>query len=67
MTTTTFTVTGMTCAHCVASVREEIGEIPGVRSVDVTLDTGSVSVTSDGELDRADVANAVVEAGYQLV
>ncbi|MGV9826061.1 MULTISPECIES: heavy-metal-associated domain-containing protein [unclassified Gordonia (in: high G+C Gram-positive bacteria)] len=67
MTTTTFTVTGMTCAHCVASVREEIGEIPGVRSVDVTLDTGSVSVTSDGELDRTDVANAVVEAGYQLV
>ena len=35
MTTSTYTVTGMTCGHCVASVREEIGEIPGVNNVDV--------------------------------
>lgn len=33
MTTTTYTVTGMTCAHCVASVTEELGEIAGVTDV----------------------------------
>lgn len=66
MTTTEYTVTGMTCEHCVASVREEIGEIDGVQNVDVTLDTGRVEVTSDGELDRSKVEAAVTEAGYQL-
>ncbi|MFT4042538.1 MAG: heavy-metal-associated domain-containing protein [Gordonia sp. (in: high G+C Gram-positive bacteria)] len=67
MTTTTFTVSGMTCAHCAASVREEIGEIPGVRNVDIKVESGLVEVTSDAELDRNDVAAAVVEAGYELV
>ncbi|WHU46527.1 heavy-metal-associated domain-containing protein [Gordonia sp. L191] len=62
-----YTVTGMTCGHCAASVREEIEEIPGVRNVDVTVDSGRVEVTSDTPLDREAVARAVTEAGYQLV
>ena len=66
MSTATYTVTGMTCEHCVASVREEIEEIDGVRSVDVSLDTGAVEVTSDRELDPSEVNAAVTEAGYQL-
>ncbi|MCH5641081.1 MULTISPECIES: copper ion binding protein [unclassified Gordonia (in: high G+C Gram-positive bacteria)] len=67
MTTSNYSVTGMTCGHCVASVREEIGEIAGVTSVAVTLDDGTVAVTSDREIDRAEIAAAVTEAGYQLV
>jgi copper chaperone len=63
----TWQVTGMTCAHCVASVTEEITEIPGVESVDVTLATGEVVVTSTGPVDRAAVDAAVAEAGYTLV
>ncbi|HEX6149506.1 heavy-metal-associated domain-containing protein [Nocardioides sp.] len=66
MTTQTFTVTGMTCGHCVASVTEEVSEIPGVRNVDVTLETGQVTVTSAEPLDSASVRAAVEEAGYQL-
>lgn len=65
-TTQTWTVTGMTCGHCVASVTEEIQEIPGVENVDVTLETGAVSVTSSQGLDDAAVQAAVEEAGYQL-
>ena len=64
--TQTFTVTGMTCGHCVASVTEEIGEIPGVESVDVVLDSGAVTVTSSQPLDQQAVRAAVEEAGYQL-
>ena len=64
--TSTYTVTGMTCAHCVASVTEEVVEIPGVESVDVALETGAVTVTSAEPLDRAAVQAAVEEAGYQL-
>ena len=64
--TQTFTVTGMTCGHCVASVTEEISEIPGVGSVDVVLDSGAVTVTSSQPLDQQAVRAAVEEAGYQL-
>ena len=62
----TYTVTGMTCGHCAASVREEISEIHGVDAVDVVVDTGAVTVTSDAPLDRAAVEAAVTEAGYAL-
>jgi copper chaperone len=61
-----YTVTGMTCAHCVASVSEEIGEIEGVSAVQVDLPTGSVTVTSTHPIDDAQVLAAVEEAGYQL-
>ena len=65
-TTTTWTVTGMTCGHCVASVTEELQEITGVDTVAVDLPTGQVTVTSEGPLERADVERAVREAGYVL-
>jgi copper ion binding protein len=64
--TQTYTVTGMTCGHCVASVTEEISEIPGVESVDVVLDSGAVTVTSSQPLEEQAVRAAVEEAGYQL-
>ena len=65
-TTETYTVTGMTCGHCAASVTEEISEIPGVDSVDVVVETGAVTVTSTAPLDAAAVRAAVEEAGYAL-
>jgi copper chaperone CopZ len=64
--TSTYTVTGMTCGHCVASVTEEIEEIAGVENVDVVLESGAVTVTSSTPLERAAVEAAVTEAGYAL-
>ncbi len=64
--TSTWTVSGMTCGHCVASVTEELLEVDGVEAVDVELDTGLVTVTSAGPLERDVVAEAVDEAGYAL-
>jgi copper chaperone CopZ len=64
--TTTYTVTGMTCGHCVASVTEEVQGIPGVENVDVVLETGAVTITSAEPIDAAAVRSAVEEAGYQL-
>ena len=66
MTTTSVTVQGMTCGHCVDSVTEELTAITGVRAVDVVLETGSVTITSAVPLDLADVESAVTEAGYVL-
>ena len=66
-TTATYTVQGMTCGHCVASVKEEVGGIAGVSDVGVELETGAVTVTSESPLDTATVKAAVEEAGYELV
>ncbi|WP_372728143.1 heavy-metal-associated domain-containing protein [Nocardioides sp.] len=66
-TTTDWTVTGMTCGHCVASVTEEISEIEGVENVAVDLPTGTVTVTSAQPIERDRVEAAVSEAGYSLV
>lgn len=66
MTESVYTVKGMTCQHCVASVTEEISEIAGVQGVDVQLDTGRVTVTSATPLSDEDVRTAVTGAGYEL-
>ena len=65
-TTQNYTVTGMTCGHCVISVTEEVQEIPGVENVDVVLETGSLTVTSAEPVDDDAVKAAVEDAGYQL-
>jgi copper chaperone len=65
-TTKSYTVTGMTCSHCVTSITEEVQEIPGVEDVDVVLETGSLSVTSSEPVDDNAVKAAVEDAGYQL-
>ncbi|GAA5155158.1 hypothetical protein GCM10023321_28030 [Pseudonocardia eucalypti] len=62
----TVTVTGMSCDHCVGAVTEELRALSGVRSVDVTLGTGAVTITSDRELNGAEITGAVAEAGYAL-
>jgi len=61
-----YTVSGMTCGHCVSSVTEEISELSGVTDVAVVLETGAVTVTSADQLDRATVEAAVSGAGFQL-
>ncbi|KUI04498.1 heavy metal-associated domain-containing protein [Mycobacterium sp. IS-3022] len=66
MTTTTVTVTGMTCGHCATSVREEISEITGVRSVDVDIASGAVTIDSVAAVEPAEIRSAVEEAGYRL-
>ena len=55
----------MTCTHCVASVRDEVLEIPNVVDVTVDLESGRVVVTGD-DVDDAAVRAAVEEAGYEV-
>ncbi len=64
--TTTFQVTGMTCDHCRRAVTAEISDVAGVTEVTVDIVTGTVTVTADRPVDRADIAAAVDEAGYTL-
>ena len=68
-TTATYSVTGMTCSHCVAAVTEEVSRLDGVSAVDVDLNAGGdsrVTVTSAAPLPVESVREAVDEAGYTL-
>ena len=65
-TTASYTVTGMTCGHCVTAVTEEVTQLPGVTGVEVDLATGGLTVTSDQPVDEAAVRSAVEEAGYEV-
>ncbi len=60
-----YTVTGMTCGHCVSSVREEVAEIDGVETVDVDLASGRLTVTGTEVAEDA-VRRAVADAGYEV-
>lgn len=64
MTTATFTATGMTCQHCVASVTKEVSALDHVTDVTVDLPTGTVTVTSDAPVALSDVIAAIDTAGY---
>ena len=66
MTTATYTVTGMTCGHCVNAVTEEVTTVPGVTAVDVDLASGALTVTSEQPVDDDAVRAAVEEAGYEV-
>jgi copper chaperone CopZ len=67
MSTTVWTVQGMTCGHCVAAVTEEVSAIPGVSDVVVDLASGQVTVTAETDPTTESVAAAIDEAGYTLV
>lgn len=64
--TTTYSVSGMTCEHCVRSVTEEVSEVPGVEAVDVDLASGRMVVRGE-QVDDDAIRAAVDEAGYALV
>jgi copper ion binding protein len=66
VTEATYSVTGMTCDHCVRAVETEVGKIAGVASVAVDLAAGRVTLRSDEPVDPAAVRAAVEEAGYEV-
>lgn len=65
-TTTTFTVSGMTCGHCVAAVTEEVTKLVGVKRVDIDLASGAVTVAADRLITSTEFAAAIDEAGYEV-
>jgi copper chaperone len=62
----TVTVIGMSCGGCASSVREEIGDIPGVIAVDMDLSSGTAIIESERSVEKGAIKIAVEEAGYRL-
>ena len=60
----TYTVSGMSCGHCKAAVESEVGQVPGVESVNADVDSKLVVVRGEG-LDDTALRAAIDEAGYE--
>ena len=65
-TTTTITVDGMTCGHCVNAVQTEVGKLDGVTDVAIDLASGQVTITAASTPDAGALREAVEEAGYEV-
>ena len=61
-----FTVTEMTCSHCVQAVTDEFRSLAGVTAVSVELASGTVAVHGERTITQAEAAKATDEAGYEL-
>lgn len=60
-------VDGMSCNNCVKHVNEALSEIPGVESVEVSLEKAGATIRSTAEVDIEIIRGALDEAGYDLV
>jgi copper chaperone len=60
----TYTVPAMSCQHCVIAISDEVGQVPGIESVDVELDSKRVTVRGS-ELDDGALRAAIHETGYE--
>lgn len=65
---TILNVEGMTCGHCEKSVKDSVGELAGVKSVSVNLDSGEVTVDHDGSLVTEEaIAETIKTQGFNVV
>lgn len=62
--TTTYSVPGISCDHCVHAITNEVDKLEGVRAVRVDLATKTVTV--DGDVAETTVRAAIDEAGYDV-
>lgn len=64
--TTQVRAAGMSCQHCVMAIKKSVGNLPGVKDVNVDLATGLVTVAHSATgPDREAIRGAIREAGYE--
>ena len=62
--TTTVSISGMTCAHCVKAVFTSLGGVPGIQRADVSI--GQAVIEHDGSVTAEEIRDAVAVAGYEV-
>ena len=60
-----FKIKGMTCNHCVQTLRSVLTQVPGVKEAEVSLKDRQATLHYEGQLDAKAVLDAVAEAGYE--
>ncbi len=63
----TLKIEGMSCMHCVASVKSALEDIKGVKKVDVSLENASAVVECDDSVSEDALKEAVEDIGFTVV
>ena len=63
---TTIKIKGMTCRHCVMAVTKALGDIDGIRDVQVDLEKDEAAFTEERPVDRALIRERIVKAGFDV-
>ena len=62
----TVKIKGMSCQHCVKSVKKTLEEIDGIANVDVDLAKGEASFEETHPVDGEFIREKIKKAGYEL-
>ena len=65
--TTTLKVKGMSCQHCVMSVTKALGQLEGIKNVQVDLAKGEVRFDNTKEMALDQIEKTIEDAGYEVV
>jgi len=63
----TIKVKGMGCQHCVMSVTKALGQLEGIKNVQVDLTKGEVRFDNSKEIASSRIEKAISDAGYEVV
>ncbi len=67
MTTVTYSVPAINCAHCTHTIEMEVGELQGVQSVKADLNTKNVTITFDAPANEDKIKELLKEIEYPVV
>jgi len=62
----TVKIKGMSCQHCVKTVKKTLEEIEGIANVSVSLETGKVTFEEIGPVDGDLIRERIKKAGYDI-
>jgi copper ion binding protein len=66
MTTVTYSVPAINCAHCTHTIEMEVGELQGVESVRADLNTKNVTITFDAPASEDTIKALLTEIEYPV-
>ena len=67
MTTVTYNIPNISCGHCVNTIQLEVGDLPGVESVEASADSKTATITFDDPATEDGIKSLLVEINYPAV
>ena len=64
MTTVTYTIPNISCMHCVHTIKSEVSELAGVKSVDANPQTKMATISFDEPATEEKIKSLLTEINY---
>jgi copper chaperone len=64
MSTVTYKIPNISCGHCVHTIKMEIGELAGVKTVEASADTKMVTISFESPATESEIVKVLKEINY---